>query len=341
MLTNSRARSRASLANKIGKWRRLTVIVGALFCSLSPCSAFADKQLPMNGDCTYFSEVFRGHQREGKIPPRPTPQGFRAFLANDNNISVIDITSRISRKLLDQRQMRFQPFSYSEISDYYKLQLTMWQRLYPELSIRFQMGSVMGMFRGKILLSMSETFRIPFAPISADIDEPFDEYFYKLQGRYNGKPVLGMRSKFVLARAPKELCPQTLYLSYMPDINARMLGFSHGQLIPELSSNVMPAFAFEYNGLNHWDKHASLAERDQLTRPIPLTNFAHLGRTYVISGHPDFSLMLEDYEGPPARMTFFLWRPERQIATQKVDLEAVPDFVYQVDIEYRDAPRAR
>lgn len=332
-----------SKRNRIAVWlfnaRFLATACGALIVSIIP--AHAETMLPMNGNCTYFSEVFRQHQRKGHIAPRPTPEGFRAFIANDANLTVTDVTARLGRKLHEQRAMRFRPISYAEIVDYYRLQLTLWQRVFRELSIRGDIAKVLGKFSGQTTLSMSETFRIPFAPISADIDEPFETNFYKLEGRYQDQPFLGMRTKITLLRAPRELCPQTLYLSYMPDINARMLGFSHAQLIPELSLNVMPAFAFEYNGLHHWEKHSTLKEHDQLRRPIPLTNFAHLGRTYVVSGHPDFSLMLEDYEAPKAILTFFLWRAERKITAPNADLMAPPDFVYQIEIGYRDARPAR
>ena len=328
------SRSRSALSVAFG-------LLAASLLSVCPIAAQAETTLPMNGDCTYFSEVFRQHQRKGHIPTRPTPEGFRAFIADDTNITITDETARLGRMLNEQRAMRSRPITYAELIDYYRLQLTLWQRVFRELSIRVELAKVLGKFSGRKMLSMSETYRIPFAPISADIDEPFETKFYKLEGRYQDKPFLGMRTKFILSRAPRELCPQTLYLSYMPDINARMLGFSHAQLIPELSSNVMPAFAFEYNGLHHWDKHSTLQERDQLSRPIPLTNYAHLGRTYVVSGHPDFSLMLEDYEAPTAMMTFFLWRPERAITSSSADLTAPPDFVYQIEIGYRDGQPAR
>ena len=295
----------------------------------------------MNGDCTYFSEVFRIHQRQGHIPPRPAPEGVRAFIADESNLTITDVTPQIGKRLIDPHKMRVTPFSYDELLDYYRRQLTLWQRTFPERSIRIVAESVLGRFRDKTHLSMSEAFRIPFAPISADIDEPMLTNFFKITGTYKGKKILGMRTKILLLRAPKELCPQTIFLQYMPDINARMLGYSHAQLIPELSENVMPAFAFEYNGLHSWKEHSRLKERDQLSHPIALTNFAHLGRSYVVSGHPDFSLMLESYEAPSARMTFFLWRAETKITAKPPDLETPPDFVYQIDLAYRDSPPTR
>ena len=119
---------------------------------------------------------------------------------------------------------------------------------------------------------------------------------------------------------------QTFDEPYITTLNARNLGFTHAQLISELSPNVVPSALFEYNGLHHWSRHNRYRKDDQINGPIELTNYSHpAGSWYVVSTHPDFALSLENYRKQSAVMTFFLWKKGN------AKKRRLPDFIQQIE----------
>jgi hypothetical protein len=112
------------------------------------------------------------------------------------------------------------------------------------------------------------------------------------------------------------------------------MGFQSGQLILELSPNTAASEMFDYNGLKKWTEHLRYAQTDQVTRPIALTNFAHLaGGVFTISEHPDFSLAAEDIRSP-ATFTFFLWKSAGYSGRsgRSFSEKGLPDFIFQLTI---------
>ena len=118
-------------------------------------------------------------------------------------------------------------------------------------------------------------------------------------------------------------------MPYLPDVNARVLGFTHGQLISSLSKNIEAADMFDYNGLQDWSRHSRYRRYDQVQRPIALTNWAHAaGSSYAVSAHPDFAVRGIDRKKTVV-MTYFFWNRDKKsrLGGKNADL---PHFIFQI-----------
>lgn len=183
---------------------------------------------------------------------------------------------------------------------------------------------VFSRFGGKSTLQSPEVFSSPCALITLQAMNPSTLEARTFEQSHRNKKIPGLQVSFVLNDLYYRIPIPNLSEYYVPDLNARAAGFTHGRLILDLSSNVKVAENFEYNDLLEWSEHNSLSKNDQIERAIPLTNYAHpSGSTYLISTHPDFALELLNFKREPSTLTFFLWRTEPK-------KNAAPDFVYQI-----------
>jgi len=157
------------------------------------------------------------------------------------------------------------------------------------------------------------------------IHDDSDITLYKLKTRFKGKTIFGLQVRSGLNKIVRDSPARLLVdLTYLPTVNARVMGFQYARLVTSLSKNVKTADKFSYNGLKDWSLHQYYRRQDQVERPIELTNYAHpLGKYYTISTHPDFSLGLKNLVKRRSKLTFFLWKT-------KPSENQVPDFVFQV-----------
>ena len=225
---------------------------------------------------------------------------------------------------------RMKALSFADIKRRYKAAFREFTQSYPEFSSRDPEFGAIENYKGDLNLIDPEVFGSPFlliTPIGFDHEATTllrSELRLKDKAGNNRTiPVLTVRS--AVSKQLRSAPIDSFLEPYLPTINARVFGFTHAQLIPELSAQVEPSAQFDYNGLKDWSQHSRLKRFDQVSMPIALTNFAHQnGNRLAISAHPDFSVGITSFRKETTRMTFFLWRS---------NVEGMPDLIYQFEFE--------
>lgn len=255
-------------------------------------------------------------------------------LVREEGLQATDITAELPKpvpaKSLNRR------WSYDEIEASYNQRLQALINLYPRGTFDLSLSRVLGSFSGKERIGFFPAFAAPFLLLAPDGIDPRSLRAYKLKLSFEGTTIYGLRVTGVLHHFFRSLIkrqPPFGPFRYTDNLNARMLGFTHAQVIAELSKNVRPSTQFDYNGPRDWSTHERLKPSDQFEQPIALTNIAHeTGHGYVISRHPDFSMDAAGIDSEEVRITFFLWR-EGRVASLVHRFgsgpQRLPDFVYQ------------
>lgn len=273
-----------------------------------------------------------------KLPAEP-PDSISAFvqyISQDERIQSEDITESLPPLLPLAELLR--GWSYEEVSDSLERRFKQVTALYPAGVLSEMDRSQLRQFKGKHQIYFPLTFAAPillFCPVLldrlADLSSIRGE---RLRVIYQGHTVYGLR---VGAELTKPDARAEDSLSYIEDLNARLAGFTHGQLIEELSENIKAAEQFDYNGPRPWSEHQRYGPLDQFQAPLRLTNYAHgMGGKYVISKHPDFSLEPTSKEATELKMTFFLWRESyfnTMLSYMGKTTKRLPDFIFQIDLK--------
>lgn len=286
--------------------------------------------VPKIGVCTDRAAVLRAKRAKGEQvdlvpPPR---KGFALQFSAPGAVTATDITEPVSRRVTAEQKFRPTLFSFNDLLYYYESNLSVLKRLYPAGTFSIDPRQGLQSYSGSLQMEMDDVFRLPFLPISPIIDEPFDLNVQQLETEYEGRKVPGMRARVTRNRPATQTCPNTNFFVYMPDINAKILGFSYARFVPELSENVITNQFFHYNALLPWSAHSRLKREDQV-QGVALSNFAHAGpASYVISAHPDFALDIYDPSVQLSLMTFYLWKKEPPSP------DSTPDFVYQIEVHF-------
>ena len=228
--------------------------------------------------------------------------------------------------------------TYEEFVERYQKYFDPLVKLYPAGTLSFNTFLVLKSFSGAKTTFFIPSWYLPYMLINAPVYDEKSIRYEKLSVTVAKKKVFGLRMRAKIEPMLKRRnAKQLLQLMYIEDINARLLGFSHAQLMLPLSKNVEPAKKFRYNAFLDWSKHKRYKMNDQISRPIELTNFCHArGGDYLTSDHPDFALHIADYDKKASRLTFFLWKKDlltkfigRYVAQEK----GLPDFIFQIDFE--------
>ena len=259
-------------------------------------------------------------------------------------IKVTDITAQLTFGLARITEFAARPQSYEDLSSYYRKNIGTLGKLYPAGTIEFSAEDVLERFNDKLRLTSLDVHFLPFLPLVPEQAFEINALkLSKLELELDGSPVYGLR---VEASVALEFLQQgvsrfTVPLTYISSLNARAMGFTHGQLILSKSRGVEPAAVFEYNGEQQWSSHAHYRREDQISRSIRLTNVAHAsGATYNISSDPDFALQASFTDERPVVMTFYLWKaPLAVFPLMPPGRGSPPDFVYQFVLKNGTASR--
>ena len=251
-----------------------------------------------------------------------------------------DTTSIRSSQFPAQLQQALRPFDpskaqqYSEVTDFYTSVLKVFAGQYPDGLFDIDPKRALQPYRGRKIIEVPEVHAFPFIPITPLSYVKPSLQFQKLTISFDGRIIHGLEVTTLINQSWRQLpVGNKIDELYVPDVNARVLGFTHAQLIPALSNNVEAASVFNYNGIQQWSTHQHYKQNDQVNRPIRLTNYAHAtGDRFAISAHPDFALTLPDALSEGAVLTFFLWNANQSANTRKKN--TLPDFVYR--FRYRD-----
>ncbi len=209
--------------------------------------------------------------------------------------------------------------------------------LYPAGTLTLEPRSVLERYRGERRISFFTQFSAPALLVNPRKLSLPAVRLYKLTVNFDGRTIYGLRVAAPLQQDYASDCE--IYqraFRYIADLNARIVGFTHGRIIEQLSHNIGPSQFFDYNGPHEWSEHKRNGQTDQFTRALELTNYAHsTGDRYVMSDHPDFSVDAVD----PANevfITVFLWREpllNKFLARLKPLPERIPDFIMQIAAE--------
>lgn len=329
------SRSRIPVGARVASRRRSPggLALGlALVIAAGHAATPALAELPLIGKCVDRAKVIRERRARGEqIGVSSERKGFALHIAERSNVKSVNVTEPLLRRVMPEARFVPSLLPFNDLVYYYETNLANLRRLYPENTFDIDPRRALQQYKNALKMEMDDVHRLPFLPITPIIDEPFDIEMYQLETEYQGKKVHGLRSRQILHRPAGQRCPDTMFFVYMPDVNARVLGFTHGRFVPEVSENVDTSDVFFYNGIRRWEAHSHQKMEDQATKAIPLTNFAHAGRTYVISGHPDFALITRDPSEQRTVITFYLWKAAPSSA------EGPPDFFYEAEI-YFDQP---
>ena len=255
----------------------------------------------------------------------PLLKEFTAHLQSPDALKEKPFESRLQERLVPFAKMR--RGSFANLERYYQHLLELFSKEYPDGSFNIHLYGALYSFSDTKKFEVPEVHAVPFMPISLLSYDDGDLKFEKLQTEYGNKTIHGLRIITSVSNRYLKLPGPRLNELYMPDINARMLGFNHGQLILDLSDNVQAGDKFEYNGFRKWSEHQRYRRFDQVESPIPLTNFAHeTGKRYAVSAHPDFSVQCPNFREQTVKMTFFLWKT---VYTDQAK-NMLPDFIYQI-----------
>lgn len=247
--------------------------------------------------------------------------GFIQHLKEPHALTEQEISNKVNRRM--RVLQKGSTLAHSRLTTYYKRVLGACASEFPSGTLETVPERTLRKYSGTLKLEEPETFGIPCMLISPRASSAKNLKFFKLETRYQNRTIYGLRVE-AHVRSPYRYMPMhDLVQSYIPDVNARAAGFTHGRVMLELSENLDVADFFSYNGKRQWSEHERYAARDQVEKQIELTNWAHAasGR-YVISSHPDFSLVFQNYKREPALITTFLWRDAAQ--------DRLPDFVFQL-----------
>jgi hypothetical protein len=264
-------------------------------------------------------------------------------LSEAENTKVSDVTSQLKPLLAAPKIFERNPRSYSRLSFYYKRALRAFTALYPKsLFPETSIEAGLSEYKGKLSLTSYDVFFIPFAPIVPEASLNLNDLrFFKTATIVDGDTIHGFTIESSLPSNSPPIARNVnvihrLTMAYIATVNAKVLGFSHAQLIPELSRGITSADRFEYNGLRPWSEHSRYKQNDQLEQPIRLTNYAHqAGSQFNISSHPDFALSARFVGEEAVRMTFFLWRAKTKVLGFDIPVQpsGPPDFVFRIDLK--------
>lgn len=256
-------------------------------------------------------------------------------LVRDTKFSAVDdITAAATRFRSSLESFEREQFTYEQVAGYYRSNLQSLAEQFPEGTFRVN-TEVLAPFSGKASLGSPPVYIAPFVLLSPEnYFNPSDLKVLKLRVDFQGKSLYGLRvSGKLIDELRQEMVAQggnqPLGLPYVASLNARLLGFTHAQLIPEASENVTPARMFDYNGLLPWEKHNRYRRTDQISKPLLLTNVAHMaGPAFNISDHPDFAFEVDSPDEHQSMLTFFLWH--REASSFNGSQRVVPDFIFQL-----------
>lgn len=255
-------------------------------------------------------------------------QSFLEHLQDAGNIQVTDVSGKLQPKL--SPYSRFSRMSYPALRNYYSRVLSQFEKLFPKNSFSIDIEKYLTSYSGSLNLEVPELHALPFIPITPETFSDKNLQFETLQTDYNDSIVHGLRVTGRIKNVFKTMPTKSLFMPYIPDVNARVLGFSHAQLLLPLSENLKTADIFDYNGLHDWSKHNRYKQKDQQSQPIALTNWAHsAGSTYAVSSHPDFALEGIDRK-KKVTMTFFLWNHSKLNKENSDEKGSIPHFIFQI-----------
>lgn len=274
---------------------------------------------------------------EPKLPEEILP--LVQLLQEGREEVIEDVSADFLGRSLKYSEVASKRFGFSWLERYYRKSFDVLREKFPEGTFQFDFSPVQK-FSGEVISGAPDTFLFPalaIVPEGAYI--PADLKFEILKISAAGKEIPGLRvSARINPGLVKALQMQKtkgpFFIPYLPDVNARILGFQSAQIVIEASRNVGTADVFDYNGLLSWKDHSRYERVDQASGPISLTNIAHtVGESLVISSHPDFALKLLDIN-TPARLTFFLWKRPGYSGkgSSPIRFPGVPDFVFSVDL---------
>ncbi|OGR00503.1 MAG: hypothetical protein A2284_19060 [Deltaproteobacteria bacterium RIFOXYA12_FULL_61_11] len=254
---------------------------------------------------------------------------FSSFL-DGRLITAEDHSAAWSEDLLSGDELYWSLGTYQELVEYYELHLGRFTAAYPADTFDLDLGRALTSFSGFADFVWAEAHALPMQPLSVLVFDPDDLHFERLVLDCAGGSVQGLRLTTRVNPVYFDTWANRYIsdLAYVPDVNARMLGFRSARIVSELSAQVTAAEQFYYNGLHDWDTHGSLDADDQFERAVGLTNYLHLDGVgnYVVSYQPDFAISFPKEPQTPVVLTVFLWR---DVPTDPL---AVPDFVYQLRV---------
>lgn len=275
-------------------------------------------------------------------PTAPTPAvetELYTALRDSSRVKLTDITTKLAPFLPEPGRFARTPIAWESLKQHYEKQLRVLSAEYPAGTFQVDLARALESYSGDRLLGSSAIHRAAFIPIGP---EEFNEREIKTQTlavTVGNETVRGLRIELGLPYGiPPELAKQVLTYSqdftYVPTVNARVLGYTHAQLILPLSDGVEPSPQFEYNGLHDWSEHGRYRQWDQINGPIRLTNVAHPAGSdeFNISSHPDFAVKISGPTARSALITFFLWReklPLGRLGLVTFDKQK-PDFILQL-----------
>lgn len=258
---------------------------------------------------------------------------FTAHLESKPEKSYEEITPSLLPVLQHQRSYQFRTFQ--EIRDHYLRYFQTLAANYPAGTFTFRTFRILQSFSGRKTIDSVTSYFTPYYLLCAQVYDPDRIRYDRFQVSFRERTIQGLRITSVihpllLRSSGTVLAP----LLYTQDINARIFGFTHAQLIPSLSQNARPAEQFRYNELQTWEKHRRYRQLDQVSAPLRMTNYAHgRGDHYLVSDHPDFAIELENYRTAAAVLTFFLWDRGllgTQIGRMVPLPEQLPDFILEL-----------
>ena len=257
-----------------------------------------------------------------------TSAAFLTQLEDTSTLQSTDVTDELSRSLLPFK--RFKRLRYSTIRSYHSRTLTQFKKLYPQKLFSIDVERHIHPYSGLLNIENPELHAVPYMLITPETFSDSGLRFETLQTTYKRAVIHGLRVTATVKEIFQQLPTNSLFMPYVPDVNARVLGFTHAQLILPLSQNIEAANVFDYNGLQKWSRHSRYAQHDQTKRPIQLTNWSHAaGDKYAVSAHPDFALESMD-RNKKIVMTFFLWNRSTKRALGKEKIPGLPDFIFQI-----------
>lgn len=228
---------------------------------------------------------------------------------------------------------------YFDVVAYYQSALTILNDWFPSVGFMYQGIFVLEPYFGSRAMSHFTPASNPYLLLHTPALEAPELTFRKIAVRLKDKRIPGLEVRTYLHPFYINKSPRPIYdLLYISTINARVFGFTHGQVILALSENVAPGPEFAYNGPRQWKEHKRYQQNDQVEKAIPLTNHAHSSSgDYLVSDHPDFSLAFKEFAYSEVVVTFYLWRTTVLPGLQKIEIldsPPLPDFIFQ----YRVVP---
>lgn len=243
----------------------------------------------------------------------------------------LEITESEYRELKISRKA-----SYLELVKYYQSFAKILKRWFPDAELEYSGLTTLEPYFGSRNIDQFVVVSNPLLLIHAPVLNAEKNKYVGLEADYQGKKISGLRVETSLPKSLKRAGNEPLYdFYYLADVNARVFGFTHGQVIMSLSDGVTVSKEFEYNGARPWSKHKRYKARDQIEQPIALTNYGHSSKKtyYYVSDHPDFALECLDCANKDVKITWFFWREGFVASVRKESVASpkrLPDFIFQV-----------